>query len=87
MKFSPLRILLAAIAIGSTLVGCDHAHRQEVRTDSKTKDDPTAWSASPLTNKGKDDSESRSTSESSESLSGALSKRGADIERSLGVMP
>ena len=87
MKFSSLRILLAALAVGSTLVGCDHAHRQEVRAEPKAKDDPTAWSSSPLTSQGKDDSESRNLSDSSESRSGALSKRGADIERSLGVMP
>ena len=76
---------LAAAVVCIALAGCEQSSRKTVRTDPKTKDDPTSWSASPLTVKGADDSESRDLSGSSETRRGSLSKRGADIERSLGI--
>jgi len=75
---------LAATVLCLLSVGCEHPGRQEVRPASKSPEDPTSWSAPALT-KGEDDSASPKAFANSESLRGSLSKRGADIERSLGV--
>ena len=78
--------ILASLAIGTicvSLAGCDHARRQEVRP-AMAKEDPSSWSSPPLT-KADDDSGSSKGFDGSEARSGALSSRGADIEKSLGV--
>ena len=75
------------VTVCLVLVGCDASNRQSVR--SKTSEDPTSWSGSPI----RDRSESSSDESSSgpkgflkaTRLPGAMSSEGAEIERSLGV--
>jgi len=84
VKLTDVRNGLAIGLACSGLAGCERAHRPEIRPASKATEDPTSWAAPALTKGGEDPEATRSFS-NSESLRGSLSKRGADIERSLGV--
>jgi len=83
LQFRRDSLAVGVICLG--LVGCDHSRRQEVRPATKPPEDLTSWSAPALSKGGEAADSSKGFSES-ESLRGSLSKRGADIERSLGVV-
>ncbi len=83
MNSPAIRIRLAIGAACVCLAGCQPAHKQAVRP-SKPPEDPTSWSASPIT-KGAAGGDSAQGFDESDSIPGSLSKRGSDIEKSLGV--
>ncbi len=83
MKRSTLRAGLAWFALCSGLAGCEPTHRQSVRP-SKSPDDPTSWSASPVS-KGEEGSDSSKSFLKASRLQGGWSPEANEVERSLGV--
>ena len=81
-------LCVGLVVISLAFVGCGAGQKQVTR--SKSAEDPTSWSSSPLkgrSNDSKDDDDAPSGTGffKSSRLPGALSSEGAEIERSLGV--